>query len=343
MNDREIFEFLISQGWEEHYVNKPYVKYYRFRVPTVSGWEYFYLDRSAHDARLCLHSRFVENRGKFRSIDGVSVGGKKGDLLLKSADMLEYQKTTGRTGDAIPEFFPISFFSAQGLTQAVRVIADLAGLQPKNASSNESNVAPTSEIATGLDQRALGPKGFEESNSTKEKMLLSPTCNPDIGDKNALLAAMAAEVREIDAEFDRIPGDDIDVIAKKRVGQGVFRMLLERELGTLCWVSGLATKNLLIASHIVPWSKVTKDQKTDPDNGLLLSVTWDALFDKGFISFDDYGQLLKSELLSDEAIRCLGISNNARLPNEVLSDARRANLAWHRRHFGFPAESDSRG
>jgi len=32
MNDKEIYEYLNSLGWKEHYVNDPYVKYYRFRV-----------------------------------------------------------------------------------------------------------------------------------------------------------------------------------------------------------------------------------------------------------------------------------------------------------------------
>lgn len=129
MDDKKIYEFLISQGWEEHYENDAYVKYYRFRVPTGSGWEFFYLDRATSDAKLCLHPRFFEFRSQFRSIYGVELGGERGALLLKSADMLKFEKTLGRTGNEISEFFPLRFFTGNGLVEAVNLIAKIADLR----------------------------------------------------------------------------------------------------------------------------------------------------------------------------------------------------------------------
>jgi predicted restriction endonuclease len=82
-------------------------------------------------------------------------------------------------------------------------------------------------------------------------------------------------------------------------------------LGGACAVSGLNDQRLLIASHILPWSKSTKNQKGDPFNGLLLSVVWDSLFDKGIISFDDEGKAIVDRL-TDDVIYCLGIKTVSR-------------------------------
>lgn len=47
-------------------------------------------------------------------------------------------------------------------------------------------------------------------------------------------------------------------------------------------------------SHIKSYSKCHKDSKTNKNNGLLLSVLADKLFDKGLISFGDAGNIVFS-------------------------------------------------
>jgi predicted restriction endonuclease len=97
-----------------------------------------------------------------------------------------------------------------------------------------------------------------------------------------------------------------------------------------CHLSGITQRKLLIASHIVPWSRSQQEQKTDPENGLLLSVLWDALFDKGFISFDEDGKLLCASLLDEDMINCLGISVSVSLDSTLMTKKRKSNLLWHR-------------
>ena len=70
---------------------------------------------------------------------------------------------------------------------------------------------------------------------------------------------------------------------------------------------------ILIASHIVPWREATEVEKLDPDNGILLSPVYDALFDRHLISFDDDGYLIASPLLDSILIDTIGIDLNARL------------------------------
>ena len=147
MNDKEILASLQALRWEEHYPQKPYVKYYRFRVPTSKGWEYFYLDRSTSNAKLCLHPRFQDWRKEFRECPGVEIGGTNGDLILKSADMLDFPRVKGRTGNDISSFFPLRFNSNDALNRAIAVIADKAHfISVPSTQTAEANMRDRSDI-----------------------------------------------------------------------------------------------------------------------------------------------------------------------------------------------------
>lgn len=50
-----------------------------------------------------------------------------------------------------------------------------------------------------------------------------------------------------------------------------------------CCITGLATPELLIASHIVPWH-TDQANRVNPRNGLLLSALHDRAFDSGLIT-----------------------------------------------------------
>src|SRR3546814_13465214 len=64
----------------------------------------------------------------------------------------------------------------------------------------------------------------------------------------------------------------------------------------------------LRASHIKPWAKCASgDERVDGNNGLLLSPTADHLFDRGWITFDDDGALVRSAQLPGEVISRIGV------------------------------------
>ena len=68
---------------------------------------------------------------------------------------------------------------------------------------------------------------------------------------------------------------------------------------------------MLVASHIKPWRSSTNMERLDPNNGLLLLANLDKAFDRGFISFEDNGQIIISTQL--ERPQVLGISQHMRL------------------------------
>ena len=68
-----------------------------------------------------------------------------------------------------------------------------------------------------------------------------------------------------------------------RIGQRFFRDALLSAYRGRCCITGLATPELLNASHIVPW-RVDRANRVNPRNGLLLSALHDRAFDSGLIT-----------------------------------------------------------
>lgn len=161
-----------------------------------------------------------------------------------------------------------------------------------------------------------------------KKMSIDDSSHLDAPSK--FVESMQLAAKEIDAEYKNKPGKDVDAIVKRRVGQSEFRSLLEAQHGSYCHVSRINNRKFLIASHIVPWSKSEDEEKTDPNNGLLLAVNWDTVFDKGFICFGDDGKVLFSEELDDKTSAQLGLDKNVVLSDVILTDGRKKYLQRHR-------------
>ncbi|HHQ4534960.1 HNH endonuclease [Aeromonas veronii] len=74
-----------------------------------------------------------------------------------------------------------------------------------------------------------------------------------------------------------------------------------------CRVTGVSNKVLLIASHIKPWCKCDNIERLDGNNGLLLSPHIDKLFDRGWITFTDAGDLLCADPSIERALQQWGV------------------------------------
>lgn len=116
-------------------------------------------------------------------------------------------------------------------------------------------------------------------------------------------------------------------LVKSRRGQGRFRTNLEK-FEPACRVTGVTNKALLIASHIKPWCECDNTERLDGNNGLLLSPHIDKLFDRGWITFTDSGDLLCAEPSIELALQQWGIT----LPSNVgiFSLKQAVYLTYHR-------------
>lgn len=114
----------------------------------------------------------------------------------------------------------------------------------------------------------------------------------------------AAAIDEI--QHSTLPVTEKEQLVKSRRGQGLFRSRLE-QIEHACRVTGVSNKALLIASHIKPWSESDNAERLDGNNGLLLSPHIDKLFDRGWITFTNSGDLLCAEPSIEQALLQWGV------------------------------------
>lgn len=97
--------------------------------------------------------------------------------------------------------------------------------------------------------------------------------------------------------------DDIDytgvmrtAIIERRHRQNFFRKAVLSSYRGRCCISGVSEPRLLVASHIVPWSK-DKANRLNPRNGLCLSAIHDKAFDTQLFTLTDDFRVTLSPIL----------------------------------------------
>ena len=137
------------------------------------------------------------------------------------------------------------------------------------------------------------------------------------------------DVTSVIEDYANLKETERDAVVKSRIGQGVFRKELIKKYNSSCVITGINEKKLLIASHVKPWAVCTNAERLSVENGLLLSPTFDKLFDCGLISFADSGRILISSQLSAEVVSKLHISATDTF-NLKASQELKQNLEYHR-------------
>tara|TARA_R110000764_G_scaffold239963_2_gene340997 strand:+ start:1802 stop:2914 length:1113 start_codon:yes stop_codon:yes gene_type:complete len=101
-----------------------------------------------------------------------------------------------------------------------------------------------------------------------------------------------------------------------------------------CPFTKITDERLLIASHIKPYNICMKNdekkQALDYLNGLALSPTYDKLFDQGYITFTDNGELICGTQLSSYTWEKLSINPNAKNKMRIFPEEREVYLDYHR-------------
>ena len=115
---------------------------------------------------------------------------------------------------------------------------------------------------------------------------------------------------------DSISATEKDAIIKARIGQGLFRDKLIAYWGG-CSVTNCKMTNILVASHIKPWRISSNSERLNLFNGLLLSPSYDKLFDLGLISFENSGSIIFSKEFpkSERAILHINYDDRLRIIN----------------------------
>jgi hypothetical protein len=160
-------------------------------------------------------------------------------------------------------------------------LTNFASLDPKITSSGRRGLTGASQA-----DRAI----WEEMTSNWSKFA------KDIAEIQARFEGSNATGREIQPETASYVGKTRDVVIQARIGQSFFRKAVLSAYEFKCCISGLPVPELLIASHILPWS-YDPANRLNPRNGLCLSAIHDRAFDLGLITISSNMRVLLSTKL----------------------------------------------
>jgi len=206
-------------------------------------------------------------------------------------------------------------------------LSKIIGRTPSSVTFKLSNFASLDPF-----HQQRGVKGLSNVGKLDKEIYLEFSNNWDdlIFESESLLAEKTDSKRleyviKVEDDFDTTK-EGIDTIrsVKTRVNQSFFRTVITSIYSNRCAVSNIDLPELLIASHIIPWSTNEKE-RLNPTNGICLSALYDKVFDKGLMTLtDDYQIIFSKKLLniSDKNIykSLFGVYENKQinLPDKFL-------------------------
>ena len=121
-----------------------------------------------------------------------------------------------------------------------------------------------------------------------------------------------------------------EALIQSRKGQGRFRAnVFQIEVG--CRLTGVTDFRILRASHIKPWRQCDSNhERLDGHNGLLLTPTFDLLFDQGYLSFQDSGALMISERIDNAQYQKIGLPTSQVSGSNSFNPQQMRYLSYHR-------------
>jgi putative restriction endonuclease len=122
---------------------------------------------------------------------------------------------------------------------------------------------------------------------------------------------------------------DREAIVRARRGQGVFKQRV-MEIETHCRITGVNNLSHLLASHCKPWRDSTNEERLNGENGLLLTPSIDHLFDRGFIGFEDSGNLIVSPVAHRPSLQKMGVETKRSVNVGPFTEGQRQFLEYHR-------------
>lgn len=201
--------------------------------------------------------------------------------------MFEYCDVFGLNGQSIA-----TIDDPHLLTRIVDFVCSQQSLFKKGEDSIFRNIAP--------NQVSYPGKGFC-SAAVKQLMnyyrqdVVERKANSIV--QNLTTGTMVSKELRVLFKMDK-EGKDVEVKKRERIGQDYFRKMVLLNYDNKCCITGINVPQLLIASHIVAWAD-DKSNRMNPENGLCLSATYDAAFDKHLITFDENYRMVVSRDIKD--------------------------------------------
>lgn len=195
-------------------------------------------------------------------------------------------------------YLKLPFGKMHSRTPGIIHLANIIGRTPDSVAIRLTNFA---HVDPYHQQR--GVKGMSGGRKQVE-----PIWNEFINDKDKLVFESEKILAEkenmtIETKFSEILYDTKDLKGenkirevKTRVNQNFFRQVVIANYSGKCAITGIDIPDLLIASHIIPWSK-NEEERLNPENGICFSALYDKAFDKGYIAITEKYEVLISSAL----------------------------------------------
>lgn len=224
-------------------------------------------------------------------------GSKKAASYIKALDWL----------NEILSIKPLGFNDCQNIWSvgAVDRLHELYLFSLQEARKKEASLwnlpnIPPSYLQNGYCSAAL--KTYQEflvEYGYEQKLL--DTLDKKTNDETSIIESLDTDFHYpaylID-DLDKKQGEDVIRSVKVRSNQNVFRKKVLEIYNQSCCITGLNIPEVNRPSHIIPWSEDER-KRLDPRNGLCLSATYDAAFDRNLISLDDDYRIIISKDISD--------------------------------------------
>jgi putative restriction endonuclease len=195
-------------------------------------------------------------------------------------------------------YFKLPFGKMHSHTKEIIHLANIIGRTPDAVAIRLTNFA---HIDPYHQQR--GVKGMSGG-----KKQVEPIWNEFFADKEKLIFESERILAEkenttIEIKFASILCDTKNLkgetkirAIKTRVNQNFFRQVVVSNYSGKCAITGIDIPDLLVASHIIPWS-INEAERLNPENGICLSALYDRAYDKGYIGINDRLEILISSEL----------------------------------------------
>jgi putative restriction endonuclease len=134
-----------------------------------------------------------------------------------------------------------------------------------------------------------------------------------------------------------IPETTRKALIQARRGQGRFKETVAK-FEDECRITRVDNGAHLIASHIKPWRESTDEERLAGGNGLMLTPSIDHLFDRGFISFADEGDVLISPVADRVSLRRMGVECERPIHTGRFNSDQKHFLEYHRTQIFLKAE-----
>ena len=115
---------------------------------------------------------------------------------------------------------------------------------------------------------------------------------PAVPQGDAVAETLETDADEVEAFREQIEqksyevADSTATVKTRGSAQKAFAGVVKANYGNRCAITGIVTKDFLVASHIVPWSE-DQSVRLDPSNGICLSLLVDRAFEKGYLLIED--------------------------------------------------------